>query len=62
MKEGDKLLIHIDGDKIVINIKRCDVSSMNLRLSKKLTDEEINAVIRKAREEIESGHWYNFKL
>ncbi|AAK41870.1 AbrB/MazE/SpoVT family DNA-binding domain-containing protein [Saccharolobus solfataricus] len=52
IKIGDKLIVTVDGDKIVIEKKKGNISSLNLTLGKKITDEEINETINEAGREI----------
>ncbi|BBD72192.1 AbrB family transcriptional regulator [Sulfodiicoccus acidiphilus] len=55
IKMGDKLIVKVEGDKIIIQKKRGDISSLNLTLGRKITDEEINDVINVAGREIARG-------
>ncbi len=52
VKIGDKLLVYVEEDKIIISKKKGDISSLNLTLGKKFSDEEVNKVIEEAGEEI----------
>lgn len=52
---GDKLIVYIEGDKIVIKKKKGDIASLGLSLGKKFTDKYVNEVIREAGERIGSS-------
>jgi len=58
IKIGNKLLVQVDGNKIVIIKKTGDISSLGLKLGRKITEEEVNKTIREAGKEIGSncGH------
>jgi AbrB family looped-hinge helix DNA binding protein len=49
---GDKLLVKVEGDKIIIQKKKGNIASLNLSLGRKITDEEINKTINEAGKEI----------
>ena len=55
IKVGDKLVVYLEGDKIIIKKKAGNIASLNLTLGKKITDEEINEVINEAGEKIGSS-------
>jgi AbrB family looped-hinge helix DNA binding protein len=55
IKIGDKLVVYVEGDKIIIQKKAGNIASLNLTLGKKITDKEINEVINEAGEKIGSG-------
>lgn len=52
---GDKLLVYVEGDKITITRKKGNVTSLNLTLGKKITDEKINEIVNEAGKEINSN-------
>ena len=49
---GDKLIVRVEGDNIIIRKKKGDIASLNLTLGRKITDEEINEVINEVSERI----------
>ncbi|AEE94403.1 VapB-type antitoxin [Acidianus hospitalis W1] len=55
IKIGDKLVVYVEGDKIIIRKKSGNIASLNLTLGKKITDKEINEAINEAGEKIGSG-------
>ncbi|MDT7902094.1 MAG: AbrB/MazE/SpoVT family DNA-binding domain-containing protein [Acidianus sp.] len=55
IKIGDKLVVYVEGDKIIIQKKAGNIASLNLTLGKKITDKEINEAINDAGEKIGSG-------
>ncbi|MFP3163877.1 MULTISPECIES: AbrB/MazE/SpoVT family DNA-binding domain-containing protein [Acidianus] len=55
IKIGDKLVVYVEGDKIIIRKKAGNIASLNLTLGKKITDKEINEAINEAGEKIGSG-------
>jgi len=52
IRVGDKLLVYFENNKIIIEKKRGNIASLNLRLGRKFTDEDINKIIAEAGEEI----------
>jgi AbrB family looped-hinge helix DNA binding protein len=52
IRVGDKLLVYFENTKIIIEKKRGNIASLNLRLGRKFTDEDINKIIAEAGEEI----------
>ena len=52
IKIGDRLLVYVEGDKIIIEKKSGNIASLNLTLGRKFTDEDINKIIEEAGEEI----------
>ena len=52
IKVGDKLLVYVEGDKIIIEKKSGNIASLNLTLGRKFTDEDVNKIIEEAGEEI----------
>jgi AbrB family looped-hinge helix DNA binding protein len=53
IRVGDKLLVYVENNKIIIEKKSGNITSLNLRLGRKFTDEDINKIIAEAGEEIE---------
>ncbi|WP_229569049.1 AbrB/MazE/SpoVT family DNA-binding domain-containing protein [Saccharolobus caldissimus] len=52
IRVGDKLLVYVENNKIIIEKKSGNITSLNLRLGRKFTDEDINKIIAEAGEEI----------
>ncbi|AHC52051.1 AbrB family transcriptional regulator [Sulfolobus acidocaldarius SUSAZ] len=52
IRVGDKLILYTEGDKIILVKKKGDLASLNLKLGRKFTDEEVNKVIVEAGEEV----------
>ncbi|BBE42802.1 Prevent host death protein, Phd antitoxin like [Conexivisphaera calida] len=52
---GAKLLVQVEGDKIIISKKTGDIASLGLTLGRKITEEEIDRAIDEAGREIGSG-------
>ncbi|MEM0173901.1 MAG: AbrB/MazE/SpoVT family DNA-binding domain-containing protein [Sulfolobaceae archaeon] len=52
IRVGDKLLVYVENNKIIIEKKSGNIASLNLRLGRKFTDEDINKIIAEAGEEI----------
>ncbi|AAY81273.1 AbrB/MazE/SpoVT family DNA-binding domain-containing protein [Sulfolobus acidocaldarius] len=52
IRVGDKLIVYTEGDKIILVKKKGDLVSLNLKLGRKFTDEEVNKVIEEAGEEV----------
>ena len=53
IRVGDKLLVYVENNKIIIEKKSGNITSLNLRLGRKFTDEDINKIIAEVGEEIE---------
>ncbi len=51
IRVGDKLLVYTEGHKIVR--KKGDISSLKMRIGRKIADEDINEIIEEAGE----GNW-----
>ncbi|WP_287689226.1 AbrB/MazE/SpoVT family DNA-binding domain-containing protein [Metallosphaera javensis (ex Sakai et al. 2022)] len=52
---GDKLILRIEGDRIVVEKKRGIIASLNVSIGKRITDEDVNRAVREAGKEIGSG-------
>ncbi|MBB5254901.1 AbrB/MazE/SpoVT family DNA-binding domain-containing protein [Sulfurisphaera ohwakuensis] len=52
IRVGDKLLVYVENNKIIIEKKSGNITSLNLKLGRKFTDEDINKIIAEAGEEI----------
>ncbi|QXJ32175.1 AbrB/MazE/SpoVT family DNA-binding domain-containing protein [Saccharolobus shibatae] len=52
IRVGDKLLVYVENNKIIIEKKSGNITWLNLRLGRKFTDEDINKIIVEAGEEI----------
>ncbi|WP_238026366.1 AbrB/MazE/SpoVT family DNA-binding domain-containing protein [Metallosphaera javensis (ex Hofmann et al. 2022)] len=52
---GDKLILRIEGDRIVVEKKRGNIASLNVSIGKRITDEDVNRAVREAGKEVGSG-------
>lgn len=52
---GAKLLVQVEGDRIIISKKTGNIASLGLTLGKRITDEEIDKAVDEAGMEIGSG-------
>jgi len=52
IRVGDRLLVYVENNRIIIEKKSGNIASLGLRLGRKFTDEDINKIIAEAGEEI----------
>ncbi|MGC8614103.1 MAG: AbrB/MazE/SpoVT family DNA-binding domain-containing protein [Conexivisphaera sp.] len=52
---GAKLLVQVEGDRIIISKKAGDIASLGLTLGRRITDEVIDKAVDEAGMEIGSG-------
>ena len=58
IKVGTKLLVQVEGNKIVLIKKTGNITSLGLKTGRKITEEEINETKREAEREIGSGYFH----